>query len=570
MEHFSPYITIQAGSWLCLGLLVLPLSCLAQTTVTRAALAPAANARAASRSAPVVVPFSQVVSPATAGTIRLFSAQYQGRRAVTASVNGSTVTLTPTVATGSAAFCPGETVQVTVPATVQSLGGTAAMPYVYYFTTAATGGSGSFSGGSDLSVSNQISSLTLGDVDGDGDLDALIGNAAGNTINVCLNNGRGTFSSGATPSVSYDPRSVAVGDVDGDGDLDLVTVHPGYNGLVGVRLNNGSGSFSGGTDLPGFYRPSNVVLGDVDGDGDLDLVVTNLGDNSVAIQLNSGSGTFSGGSVLAVGSRPDSVALGDVDGDGDLDIVVANNDVSGTVSLGLNAGNGTFRRGTDLPAGSNPSSVTLGNVDGDGDLDLVVADSGYNAIHIRLNNGSGLFAGGSDLTVGVQPTSVTLGDVDGDGDLDLVAVNSAGSPRTSVGLNDGSGTFSRGATPPSGLAAQGVALGDVDGDGDLDFVTLDPISRSLTVRLNGGGTLPTRLATSLSALSVYPNPGRGAVQVSGLAAGAPVAVVDALGRCVATATATVAGLAQVQLPLGLAAGLYIVRSEERSRQLTVE
>jgi hypothetical protein len=201
---------------------------------------------------------------------------------------------------------------------------------------------------------------------------------------------------------------------------------------------------------------------------------------------------------------------------------------------------------------------------------MVVTDYNFGAVTIELNNGSGGFAAGATLTVGTQPTNVALGDVDGDGDLDMVVVKSGGSPRVNVYANNGSGRFSFGSSPSTGLAAQGVALGDVDGDGDLDFLTIDPIRNSLTVRLNGGGVLPTRLATSTSALRLYPNPSRGAVQVTGLAAGATVAVSDALGRSVTLSIANASGMAQLQLPAGLATGIYFVRSQEHSQRLIVE
>ncbi|MDF7815693.1 FG-GAP-like repeat-containing protein [Hymenobacter sp. YC55] len=556
---------------LLMGLLVLPIMSLAQPTVMRASLAPAANAPAASRSTTVVVPFSQAIAPATAGTIRLFSSQYRGQRTATTSVSSNTVTLAPTAPTGSSAFRPGETVHVTIPSTVQSTGGTAATPYVYQFTAATTGGSGTFSGGSDLPISNQLTSVVLGDVDGDGDLDVILGNVGGSTVNVRLNNGRGTFGGGFDPGVTSDPRRVRLGDVDGDGDLDLLTVTPFlFTGTVSVRLNDGSGQFSGGTTLTGFYQPEDVVLGDVDGDGDLDLVVANYRDNSVDIRLNNGNGTFRDGSTLPVGSNPESVVLGDVDGDGDLDLVVANSAVLGTVSIRLNNGSGTFSGGTDLAVSSQPTAVTLGDVDGDSDLDLAVTDYSKGLIHIRLNNGSGLFSGGSSVPVATQPTGVLLGDVEGDGDLDLVVVNRAGSTSVNIRLNNGSGTFSGGSSPSIGLAALGLALGDIDGDGDLDLLTTDPINRSVTVRLNGGGPLPTRLATGTTALSLYPNPGRGRVQVTGLAPKAAVVVSDALGRPITTARATAGGVAYLTLPPSLAAGVYFVRSEGHSQRLSVE
>jgi hypothetical protein len=72
--------------------------------------------------------------------------------------------------------------------------------------------------------------------------------------------------------------------------------------------------------------------------------------------------------------------------------------------------------------------------------------------------------------------------------------------------------------------------------------------------------------------TLYPNPAHSAATVSGLPAGARVEVLDALGRPVATATATAdaSGTAQLALPTGLAAGVYLVRSGSQVQRLVVE
>ncbi|WP_166648002.1 Ig-like domain-containing protein, partial [Hymenobacter sp. UV11] len=87
-QLFSPPPRPRCRPWralLALALL-LPLAAAAQApTVVRGSLNPAANAESAPSGTPVVVPFSQNINPGTAGTIRVFSQQYRGRRTATAS-----------------------------------------------------------------------------------------------------------------------------------------------------------------------------------------------------------------------------------------------------------------------------------------------------------------------------------------------------------------------------------------------------------------------------------------------------------------------------------------------------
>ncbi|MDO7875502.1 FG-GAP-like repeat-containing protein [Hymenobacter sp. ASUV-10] len=480
------------------------------TPLAITAVSPVANLRNAARTSPVQVAFNQAVTSGSASALKVFSGQRGGlltRGATPAVASGSTLTYTP-----ATTFQPGETVQATVTtAATATAGGSLAAARVVQFTAAATGGTGVFSGGTNPAVGLYPYSMTMGDVDGDGDLDVLASHDDNNAVSVRLNNGSGTFSGTTEVAVGSLPRSVTVGDVDGDGDLDLLTSNYGAN-TVSVRFNNGSGSFGGGSEVSvgptAINNVFSVTLGDVDGDGDLDILAASNDGNTVSIRLNNGSGSFGGGSDPAVGSGPYTAVVGDVDGDGDLDLLTPNSNV-GTVSVRLNNGLGVFGNGTDLNVGTNPYSVALGDVDGDGDLDLLTANYGSNDVSVRFNNGAGVFGGGTEVAVGTSPYSVKLGDVDGDGDLDLVTANFSNTS-ASVRLNNGSGVFGGGTNPVVGVAPTTVALADVDSDGDLDLLTAN-FGGTVSVRFNN----LTTPAPALSSLSPTSGPVGTSVTVTG-------------------------------------------------------
>jgi hypothetical protein len=75
---------------------------------------------------------------------------------------------------------------------------------------------------------------------------------------------------------------------------------------------------------------------------------------------------------------------------------------------------------------------------------------------------------------------------------------------------------------------------------------------------------------SISHLELYPNPAHRDLSVTGATAGGAVEVFDALGRTVLTAPANADGQARLTLPASLPSGVYIVRSGNEVRRLTVE
>jgi hypothetical protein len=515
-EYFCPMC--QVYSLICrlstgsLFLLVGSVANAQAPTIT--SVSPGANARAAARTGTVAVTFSQPLTAASTGALKVFSSQRGGLRTrgnTQATVSGSVLGFVPT----TYAFAPGEVVNLTVTTAAATSGGMLTRPRVSQFMAAVGGtGTGVFNGSGSTAVVTYPNRVLPCDVDGDGDLDFVAVNyttgASPGTVSVRLNGGNATGSStgvfvgSQNVAVGINPSDAALGDVDSDGDIDMVVVNYGTS-TVNVLLNNGSGTFSAGQTLTVGTYANRVTLGDVDGDGDLDMLVTNSGiaSNSgvVNVRLNSG-GTFSGSQIVAVGDSPGTAQLGDVDNDGDLDLLVANYS-NASVSVRLNGGDATgsntglFASGATVAVGSHPYDLTLGDIDGDSDVDLLTSSAEGTTVSVCLNAGTGTFGSNQTILVGNNPRGLVLGDVDADGDLDMLVANTDDntvSLRLNGGNNagGGNGTFSGGGELAAGDTPVGLALGDVDGDGDLDLLATNYTNNgTVSVRLNRPTGAPT-------------------------------------------------------------------------------
>ncbi len=306
--------------------------------------------------------------------------------------------------------------------------------------------------------------VVLGDVDGDGDLDAFVANY-NHANRVWLNDGSGLFTDSGQVLGNSQSIELAMGDVDGDGDLDAFVVN--YGGQANkVWINDGSGGFTDSGQTLGSSLSLGVDMGDVDGDGDLDAFTTNYSGQSNIVWLNNGSGVFTDSGQTLGNSNSYNVALDDVDGDGDLDAFVANGDPSAnTNKVWLNNGSGVFTDSGQALGNSNSIDVTLCDVDGDGDLDAFVSNDGQ-ANKVWINDGSGVFTDSGQALGNSYSRGLVSGDMDGDGDLDVFVANWFNNANI-VWFNDGSGVFTSGQALGSS-GSLGVTLGDVDGDGDLD------------------------------------------------------------------------------------------------------
>ena len=299
-------------------------------------------------------------------------------------------------------------------------------------------GMGGFTCVDDTGTVGGSGGVATGDFNGDGNADAVFARggffAVPATNLICLGDGAGNFACSDVSADVNDSERVAVGDVNDDGDLDAVFANIG--GVNRVCLGDGAGGFACSDVSADANDSADVALAFVDGDGNLDAVFANaVGPNRLC--LGDGAGGFTCSDVSADAFISDEVALGDLDGDGNTDAVFANILSANRVCLG--DGLGGFAC-SDVEALSRPTwGVALGDFDGDLVLDVIFANNGAADERLCFGNGDGTFTCGPDLDGGDGTSGVAVADLEADGDIDLV-FSTINAPDRAC-YNEGAGTF---------------------------------------------------------------------------------------------------------------------------------
>lgn len=362
--------------------------------------------------------------------------------------------------------------------------------------------------------------IAIGDVTGDGRADAVVTTGYSNNPSVDFKVAVLAQTAGGTLAapVFYDtagtypnrPNSVAIGDVNGDGLPDVIV------GISSVGVQVFPGLAGGGIGAPSLTSTPDgrlVRLGQLDGDGRLDVAAIGWGTNTVTVLSDTGSGLAVRATYSAQHAGWDDLDVGDVTGDGLADIVVMSGQTYAVPNLEvlpqLAGGGFGVARPSSVGTNINTQGIGVGDVTGDGIADVVASYGGNSPsgrVAVFAGGPSGLGAPAARTSYDI-PGPIEVADLDGDGARDVIVAHSGWNAVGQYAGIPGGGIVDEVLTSlpySSSYGPQGLAVGDLTGDGRPDIALADA-NHGLVVLANAG-PIPSPSATPFPTPTVVPTP----------------------------------------------------------------
>ena len=313
----------------------------------------------------------------------------------------------------------------------------------------------------------------IGDINGDGFLDVIIGGRNGPLVWYSYPNWtKTTIAEGGYKTVDGE-----AGDVDGDGDLDVV-----MGGLIwyeNPRPHDSSAQNIWKAHKIANHPTHDIELGDLDKDGDLDIVTRDQSEfghktgNKIYLWRQDEISSWSERIIDC--PHGEGIELGDIDKDGDCDIVTGGIWYENTRDI-INGQWSAHRFASWHPN----ANVQIADINGDSRPDIVLSPAELKGSFYRIS----WFEAPSDPKKGDWTEHIiaesiecvihglVTADIDGDGAIDVVSSEmhqSADPDEVAVFINQGNG-LSWNKQIISTRGSHFIQAGDIGNDGDIDIM----------------------------------------------------------------------------------------------------
>jgi hypothetical protein len=271
--------------------------------------------------------------------------------------------------------------------------------------------------------SNRPQSVDIGDVNGDGKNDVVVGNSRA-SIQVFLQDANGNLASSSVHP-TQNSTVVKIGDLNGDGRLDVAGIGHGTSN-ASVLYQNPDGALAPPVS---FNAPhggfDDLDIGDINTDNRNDLIVMSgqgYAYDNLAILTQNLSGSFEPAVFYDLGFdvNTSGLGIGDVNGDQLNDVIVSYGGNNPASKIGIfHQQSGVLMPAVSLPSYDIPEPVEVKDVTGDGLSDIVVLHGGWNSMGVYVQTADGslspeqLFPIPYASSYNVQ--GLALGDINNDG-----------------------------------------------------------------------------------------------------------------------------------------------------------
>ncbi len=282
------------------------------------------------------------------------------------------------------------------------------------------------------SASCPLLAVDIGDVNGDGKKDVVVGTATCG-VDVLLQAANGTLQ----PPIQYastDANKIRIADINRDGRMDVVGAGGWGTNSVSVWLQDQAGNLAAparyGVVLSGAV---DLEVGDINHDARPDIVVMSAawGDPDLEILTQTASGTFNPHTDYNIGATPNvsSLAIGDVNGDNLIDAVVTYSDNISLSRIGvfLQNAQGTLNAEVGQLSSDVPDAVAISDINSDGRQDVIVLHHGWSRLGVYEQLAGGILQAEHlyrrPANTSFNPQSLAIGDINGDGKVDAVSID---------------------------------------------------------------------------------------------------------------------------------------------------